>query len=92
MSKMCDKLNFKLHILTLVSVNCYCYKMFCNNLLFDRYFLFFSCHKRFAQLDPNAVKLNKNAKISQRKILTTLPELRVSMGTLKTNYYLNCKK
>lgn len=37
-----------------------------------------SCHKRFTQIDPVAVKQNKNAKIDQRKILATLPELRVS--------------
>ncbi|KXJ29077.1 calcium and integrin-binding family member 2 [Exaiptasia diaphana] len=36
------------------------------------------CHKRFSQIDPDAVRLNKNAKINQRKILTTLPELRVN--------------
>ncbi|EDO47515.1 predicted protein [Nematostella vectensis] len=35
------------------------------------------CFKRFMQLDPEAVRLNKNAKLSQRKILT-LPELKVN--------------
>ena len=40
-------------------------------------FLFFcSCHKRFSQLDPEAVRANKNAKLPSRKIMT-LPELRV---------------
>ena len=43
----------------------------CNN--------FFSCHKRFAQLDPDAVRANKNAKLPSRKIMT-LPELRVCLG------------
>lgn len=37
---------------------------------------FHSCHKRFAQLDPDAVKINANAKLPSRKIMT-LPELRV---------------
>ncbi|XP_031549820.1 calcium and integrin-binding family member 2-like [Actinia tenebrosa] len=36
------------------------------------------CHRRFTQVDPVAVKQNKNAKIDQRKILATLPELRVN--------------
>ena len=40
-------------------------------------FLFFcSCHKRFSQLDPEAVRANKNAKLPSRKIMA-LPELRV---------------
>ncbi|CAH3176065.1 unnamed protein product [Porites lobata] len=35
------------------------------------------CHKRFSQLDPEAVRANKNAKLPSRKIMT-LPELRVN--------------
>lgn len=35
------------------------------------------CHKRFSQLDPDAVKINANAKLPSRKIMT-LPELRVN--------------
>ncbi|KAK2574374.1 Calcium and integrin-binding protein 1, partial [Acropora cervicornis] len=35
------------------------------------------CHKRFSQLDPEAVKINANAKLPSRKIMT-LPELRVN--------------
>ena len=40
------------------------------------YFNIFSCHKRFEQLDPDAVRADKNAKLPSRKIMT-LPELRV---------------
>lgn len=35
-----------------------------------------SCHKRFAYLDPEAVKVNKNAKLPMRTIMT-LDELKV---------------
>ncbi|XP_057307293.1 calcium and integrin-binding family member 2-like [Hydractinia symbiolongicarpus] len=35
------------------------------------------CHKRFAQLDPNAVTRDKNAKLPQR-VLLQLPELQVN--------------
>ena len=45
------------------------------------YFLHSSCHKRFEQLDPEAVRINKNAKLASRKIMT-LPELRVCFHTM----------
>lgn len=40
---------------------------------------YWSIHKRFAELDPEAVERDKNAKLSKERIIT-LPELRVSYG------------
>ena len=41
----------------------------------------YSCHKRFAYLDPDSVKQNKNAKLPMRTIMT-LDELKVRILSL----------